>query len=504
MTLSIAATMRQCGLSPSVAQLAFVKATLGEPLSSEEQQIFTTCTGRDSYAQIPFQEVDAICGRKAGKTEYLAAPLLLHRAAVMQSNFGATHLIVSPSKSDQARIGWAAVNRQLQRGFPGLIADVKESEGKIFLHTGATIAIASANFRNLRGPKYATAIFDEACFFYSDDPEAGGANPLPFILDSVVGGMIATRDPLLMLDSTPWNKSGVMFEHWRDRDANPDRLVWRAPTLLMNPFANKELMERHRRDRGENFYRREYLAEFSEDSFAWVESDLVDAAIVLGTPFFPPKPSVRYVMGLDPGRLRDHFGAAIAHREGDVIVVDWACEWKPGILSGLKYADILPEIWEKAREYRIKKIASDQIDFGGIEASIPLVNNRPEFTMERIMTGGQSGAELSDVTRALFANGKLLLPDQHGLASEFKRLADFLSQGGTRDVRARKGHDDRSRACMLAIHQAFAQPAAAKFWMPEVWTIPIGAPPPPSEWRDPYADLGPMESGPERWWRKAN
>ena len=45
-------------------------------------------------------------------------------------------------------------------------------------------------------------------------------------------------------------------------------------------------------------------------------------------------------------------------------------EWKPGV-GGLKYADILPEIWARAREYQIRKIASDQVDFGGLEASIP-------------------------------------------------------------------------------------------------------------------------------------
>jgi hypothetical protein len=250
----------------------------------------------------------------------------------------------------------------------------------------------------------------------------------------------------------------------------------------MNPYANQELMERHRRDRGENFYRREYLAEFSEDSFAWVEADLVDAAIAVGVPFFPPKPNTKYSMGLDPGRLRDHFGASVAHREGDVIIVDWCAEWKPGILSGLKYADILPEIWEKAREYHIKKIASDQIDFGGIEASIPLKNGRPEFEMERVMTGGQSGAALSDVTRALFANHKLLLPDQRGLADEFKRLADYLTQGGARDVRAKKGHDDRSRAVMLAIYQAFTQPPARKFFQPFVMDVRVGV----TEFSDPH------------------
>ena len=205
----------------------------------------------------------------------------------------------------------------------------------------------------------------------------------------------------------------------------------------------------------------------SEDSFDYIESADVDAAIVFGTPFFPAIQGVRYSLGLDPGRKRDHFGAAISHRESDRVIVDWCAEWKPGLM-GLKYADVLPKIWAKAREYGIRKIASDQIDFGGIEASIPLVGNKPEFEMERIVTGGAGGAELADVTRGLFATRKLVLPDQSGLADEFKRLADYLSPCGARDVRAKRGHDDRSRAIMLAVFQAFSQKKTVNPWIEHI------------------------------------
>jgi hypothetical protein len=497
--ISIAQTYSRCGLSPSVAQSAFVKSALGEPLDTAELECWRACTGRQHYPQTQFDEVDGLCGRKSGKTEYIAATIVVHRACTDTDDPG-TYLLVSPSKSDQARIGWEAINSQLQRAFPGIVANVNESTGRISLHNGNVIAIASANFRNLRGPKYKVVAIDEGCFFVSDTPEDGGANPLPFILDSVAGGMVATAHPLLLLLSTPWTRAGVMFEHFRDRDANPDRLVWRASTLLMNPHANQALMERHRRDRGKNFYQREYEAQFSEDSFAYIEADDVDAAIAIGTPFFPPREGVRYALGLDPGRKRDHFGAAVAHKEADVVIVDWCAEWKPGLLIGLKYVDVLPQIWQKAREYRIKKIASDQVDFGGLEASIPTVKGTPEFSMVRVMTGGQSGAELADTTRGLFAARKVLLPDQPGLADEFKRLADYLSQGGARDIRAKRGHDDRSRAIMLAVHQAFSEPTARKFFWPttiELFTGPEAGRVPESSW-----NMDASDPGPGRWWRK--
>ncbi len=269
----------------------------------------------------------------------------------------------------------------------------------------------------------------------------------------------------------------------------------------MNPAANRELMERHRRDRGEAFYRREYLAEFGDEVAAFVDAADVDAAIA-PQPFFPSRPNVRYAMGLDPGRKRDHFGAAIAHREGDAVVVSWCAEWKPGFLSGLKYAEILPDIFVKAREYRVRVIASDQVDFGGIEASIPRVNGAAEFQMERVMTGGQSGAELADVTRALFAQRQLILPNQPGLADEFKRLADYMTQGGGRDVRAKRGPDDRSRAIMLAVYQAYKQPRPREPRVEIIHLFGAGPPtrvpekdwpnfgPPTAQQMDPASDKG--------------
>jgi hypothetical protein len=467
----IADTYRLIGLAPSVAQLAFAKLCLGEPLDAEEARIALECTGRADLPETGFQEATAVVGRKGGKTEYIAAPLLIHRAVTDEDDPG-VYLLCAPSKSDQALLGWTAIARGLERGLPKLVADVKESDGRILLLNGNVLKIASSNFRFLRGPKYKVVAVDEACFYTSDDPEIGFANPLEYILDSVAGGMVATMNPLLLLLSTPWIRDGVVWEQYRDRAAVPERLVWRAPTLTMNPIANQQLMERHRRDRGEAFYRREYLAEFSEDAVAFIDSADVDAAIA-PQPFFPLRPNVRCVMGLDPGRKRDHFGAAVAHREGDAVVVDWCAEWKPGLFSGLKYAEILPEIWAKAREYKVRVIATDQVDFGGIEASIPVINGRPEFVLERVMSGGQAGAELCDVTRALLANRKLILPGPPGLAEEFKRLSDFMSAGGGRDVRAKRGPDDRSRAVMVAVFQAYLQPQPREPFV-SVIEVPVG------------------------------
>jgi hypothetical protein len=170
--ISIAPTYERIGLSPSLAQLAFVKSALGDLLTVDELDCFMQCTGRLDPPEAAPEEVDLLAGRKNGKTEYGASPILIHRAVTDDDEPG-TYLLVSPSKSDQVRLGWEVINRQLQHRFPGLVARVSDGEGKIYLHNGNVIAIASANFRNLHRPKYKVVAVDEACFFVSDDPQYG-------------------------------------------------------------------------------------------------------------------------------------------------------------------------------------------------------------------------------------------------------------------------------------------------------------------------------------------
>ena len=110
--MSIADTYRRIGLAPSAAQLACAKAILGEPLTDDEDEIAFACTGRRPSGTPP-EEFDLLAGR-SGKTEYVAAPILVHRAITDDDTPG-TYLLVSPSKSDQARLGWQALSRQLER-----------------------------------------------------------------------------------------------------------------------------------------------------------------------------------------------------------------------------------------------------------------------------------------------------------------------------------------------------------------------------------------------------
>lgn len=97
-------------------------------------------------------------------------------------------------------------------------------------------------------------------------------------------GMLGFPAPRPVEISAPYMRSGVLWEDFRKGwgQDNPDLLIWRAPSLLMNPTLTPERLERERRlDPGR--FTREYEAEASEDFEAFLPSAWVDAAVIPGT-----------------------------------------------------------------------------------------------------------------------------------------------------------------------------------------------------------------------------
>src|ERR1700722_3913488 len=66
--------------SLSVAQQAFLKATYGLPLNSEELEIYQRATGRSEMVLAEQNETTLIAGRRSGKTSKIAASIALYEA----------------------------------------------------------------------------------------------------------------------------------------------------------------------------------------------------------------------------------------------------------------------------------------------------------------------------------------------------------------------------------------------------------------------------------------
>ena len=125
---------------------------------------------------------------------------------------------------------------------------------------------------------------------------------------------------ILILASSPYRKSGVMFDRWRDLWGNDDAeaICWRAPSTTMNPVLPVEIVEEALEEDPEK-NRAEYLAEWRSDLSDFVPSDCVDRCTDWTVRERPYDGRNKYVCFVDAagGTGNDSFAMAISHRDND-------------------------------------------------------------------------------------------------------------------------------------------------------------------------------------------
>jgi len=102
--------------------------------------------------------------------------------------------------------------------------------------------VGTSSYRSVRGLTLAAAICDEISFWPSDD----GANPATEALRAVRPALATMPRPLLLCTSSPWTRSGPLYQAHRDHFGKDGSgvLVWQAPTLTMNKSLDRGLVDR--------------------------------------------------------------------------------------------------------------------------------------------------------------------------------------------------------------------------------------------------------------------
>ena len=116
---------------------------------------------------------------------------------------------------------------------------------EIALTNRLTISCFPSTLRSLRGWSIPVGALDELAFFRME----GAADSDAEIQASIRRGMLSFPNPRLIKISTPYMKSGVLFEDFKIAfgQDDPDRLVWRASSTLMNPSLKEGRLDRERR-----------------------------------------------------------------------------------------------------------------------------------------------------------------------------------------------------------------------------------------------------------------
>jgi hypothetical protein len=312
------------------AWMVLLKALFGLPMAEGELALYRRCTGRERPPEREFRELWAIVGRRGGKS------FMMSVVAVFLALFYDYKKHLSPGERGVIQViaadrGQAQVILNYIKGIlennPVFRQYVEQSlKESIDLSNSISIEVMSCSYRSVRGRTVVCAIFDEIAFWRVE-----GANPDHEILSAIRPAMATIPNSKLLVISSPYARSGILYEHHRDYfgKEDPDILVWQSDTRTMNPMITQELIDRERA-KDPTAAGAEWDAQFRSDIESFLTLDAINAVAVLDGDL-SPNFGTTYRAFVDPsGGRHDAFTLAIGHRDrSNRLVVDLLKGWVP-------------------------------------------------------------------------------------------------------------------------------------------------------------------------------
>jgi hypothetical protein len=437
---------------------AFLAAMFALPMDRADLETYRSCTGRNEPPTEELDEAWLVVGRRGGKSLILAliaVYLTVFRNwndYLVPGERGAILILATDRR--QARVIFRYV-RALLSDVPALAALVeREDKDEIELNNGLSILVQTATFRSVRGHSICVALLDEIAFWRTEE----SANPDAEILAAIRPAMATIPHAKLLCASSPYARRGVLYQAHRDhfgKDGDA-KLVWQAPTLTMNPTVPRDVIdEAYERDPASAAA--EYGAEFRSDIESFVNREVLDAATVPGRFELPPmlSASYGYVAFVDPsGGSADSMTLAVAHRLGDVGILDAVREVKPPFSP----ESVVKEFVALLKTYDIATVEGDR--YAG------------EWPRERFREHGISyepaERSKSDIYRELLPllnSNKTELLDLPRLHTQLATLERRTARGGRDSIDHPPGaHDDLGNAAAGALVRAAGQMDWKTIW----------------------------------------
>jgi hypothetical protein len=229
----------------------------------------------------------------------------------------------------------------------------------IELTTGVVIQVATMSYRGIRGFAVCAALCDEIAFWRSDE----SANPDTEVLNALRPAMATVPGSLLLCASSPYSRRGAMYQTYRRHWGKPGKvLVWKAPTLTMNPTVDRRVIEEAYED-DPAYAAAEYGAEFRTDIESFVSREVIEGLVVPDRHELAPVSGTVSSAFVDPsGGSADSMTLAIGHLDGpmqDHCVLDAIRE----VRSPFSPQSVVAEFAELLRSYRVMTVTGDR--YGG-------------------------------------------------------------------------------------------------------------------------------------------
>jgi hypothetical protein len=406
-------------------------------MTPDELALYQQCTGRAAPPTTEPSEAFTICGRRSGKS-FISAVTAVYLGCFrsyrqyLTAGEKAIVLILARDR-DQSRVVFGYIQGVIN-SIPALRQMVvSERVDEIELENGVVLAVKTSDYRSIRGITIVVCIADEIAFWSEQ-----GVSPDHEILTAIRPAMATIPDSKLLVISTPYAQSGVLYEQHRDYYGMDDdhTLVWVAPTATMNPTISEALIQREL-ERDPDAASSEWLATFRSDLSAAFSPEALEACTVTGRDELPASPLIQYQAFVDPsGGKVDSFTVGIGHKENGKAIVDLVKAWHPPFDPGV----VTGEMAEVLKGYGVLSVTGD--NYGG---EWPVASFRSHgIAYERCE---KSKSELYLTFVPVTNSGGVELLDDKKLFNELRRLERRRGRLGKDSVdHPPRLHDDLANA----------------------------------------------------------
>lgn len=230
------------------------------------------------------------------------------------------------------------------------------------------------------------------------------------------------------------------------------------------PWVDPQRLEGEKRRLPESSFRRLFQNQWATGEDRLADEDDLLACVTLDDPL-PPRPGVRYVVGVDVGVKHDRTVAAICHAERvpgaehPRVVLDKLQVWTPTRLQPVKLSAVEEWIAEFARRYNRARVRFDPSQALHMMQRL----KRTGLSVEEFTFGPTSVGKLAVTLLSLIREHSLALPDDPDLLEELRNLRLKESSPGVyRLDHDRNRHDDRAVALALAASYLLERPAGPR------------------------------------------
>lgn len=426
------------------AWLVFLKALFALPMERDERRLFKKCTGLKKAPTRQARESYVIAGRRSGKS-FISAVVsvflaLFHDWKPFLATGEKGWIFIIATDRAQAKIIKNYVSGILASSPLFRKAVKRELRDEIELQNNIIISIKTCDFRSIRGYTVVAAICEELAFWKDEQ----SANPAQEVLVALKPALATVAGSLLIGISTPYSRSGVLWDMYRERGERGAPLVWQAPTQTMNPTVSKKLIDDALKE-DRSAASAEWLAKFRTDVESFLPLDLVEIAVYENRLELPKLEGVRYFAFCDPsGGRQDSMTLAISHKDSNTgkIILDVLREARPPF----KPDSVVEEFSQVLKQFEIAQVESDRYAGEWVTSS---------FRDHGIMVepAKLSASEIYLAALPLFSNASVELLDNKRLVSQLRGLERRTRSGGKDLVTHYPGgHDDLANsACGVIV-----------------------------------------------------